>query len=73
MSLQAEALQQPQHSKKLFIFGDSFVDTGNTRKNESSSWKDPYGITFPEKPAGRFSDGQVLTDYVGMYLSLLLS
>lgn len=50
---------------KLFVFGDSYADTGNYRKSIASSWKVPYGITFPGKPAGRFSDGRVLTDYVG--------
>ena len=50
---------------KLFVFGDSYADTGNVQKSVGSSWKEPYGITFPGKPAGRFSDGRVLTDYVG--------
>uniref|UniRef100_A0A2N9ED47 GDSL esterase/lipase n=1 Tax=Fagus sylvatica TaxID=28930 RepID=A0A2N9ED47_FAGSY len=55
---------------KLFVFGDSYADTGNNRKSEANSWKYPYGITFPGKPAGRFSDGRVLTDYLGVSLSL---
>lgn len=54
---------------KLFVFGDSYADTGNAEKSWPS-WNSPYGITFPGKPAGRFSDGSVLTDYVGMTLSL---
>uniref|UniRef100_A0A5B7AYI1 GDSL esterase/lipase n=1 Tax=Davidia involucrata TaxID=16924 RepID=A0A5B7AYI1_DAVIN len=49
---------------KLFVFGDSYADTGNNRKTVASSWKLPYGITFPGEPAGRFSDGRVLTDYL---------
>ncbi|XP_057739010.1 GDSL esterase/lipase At5g03610-like [Arachis stenosperma] len=74
--MQAEAnnsLQNPQLSeptKKLFVFGDSYADTGNIRKSLSNSWKDPYGITFPGKPAGRFSDGRVLTDYIAKYLGV---
>ncbi|KAK4792160.1 hypothetical protein SAY86_022595 [Trapa natans] len=48
---------------KLFVFGDSYADTGNIGKAESNSWKVPYGITFPGKPSGRFSSGRVLTDY----------
>ncbi|KAL6989381.1 hypothetical protein U1Q18_015131 [Sarracenia purpurea var. burkii] len=65
---------KPQCSKvKLFVFGDSYVDTGNTPKDHSRSWKQPYGITYPGKPAGRFSDGLVLTDYIGaLSLSLCL-
>nr|DAD28784.1 TPA_asm: hypothetical protein HUJ06_030251 [Nelumbo nucifera] len=50
---------------KLFVFGDSYADTGNNQKSTSRSWKVPYGTTFPGEPAGRFSDGRVLTDYVG--------
>ncbi|KAK4836362.1 hypothetical protein QYF36_022044 [Acer negundo] len=56
--------------KKLFVFGDSYADTGNCKKSVSGSWKPPYGITFPGKPAGRFSDGRVLTDYVASYLRI---
>lgn len=56
--------------KKLFVFGDSYADTGNNRKDLASSWKFPYGITFPGKPAGRFSDGRVSTDYIAGYLGI---
>ncbi|KAK8672156.1 hypothetical protein V6N13_110529 [Hibiscus sabdariffa] len=56
--------------KMLFVFGDSYADTGNNRKALASSWKLPYGITFPGKPAGRFSDGRVLTDYLAGYLRI---
>ncbi|XP_043724623.1 GDSL esterase/lipase At5g03610-like [Telopea speciosissima] len=55
---------------KLFVFGDSYTDTGNIRKSVSSSWKLPYGITFPGKPTGRFSDGRVLTDYVASFMGI---
>ncbi|XP_042510508.1 GDSL esterase/lipase At5g03610-like [Macadamia integrifolia] len=55
---------------KLFVFGDSYADTGNIRKSVSSSWKLPYGITFPGKPSGRFSDGRVLTDYVASFMGI---
>ncbi|KAK4835843.1 hypothetical protein QYF36_015213 [Acer negundo] len=56
-------------SVKLFVFGDSYVDTGNFRKS-SPSWKEPYGISFPGKPSGRFSDGYVLTDYIASSLGI---
>lgn len=49
---------------KLFVFGDSYVDTGN-RGRQATPWKKPYGITFPGKPTGRYSDGLVFTDYIG--------
>ncbi|KAF8395377.1 hypothetical protein HHK36_019323 [Tetracentron sinense] len=55
---------------KLFVFGDSYVDTGNNNKTVARSWKEPYGITFPGKPAGRFSDGRVLTDYVASFIGI---
>lgn len=58
------------HPTKLFVFGDSYSDTGNIRKSVSTSWKVPYGITFPGKPAGRFSDGRVLTDYVAKFVGI---
>ncbi|KAK9283617.1 hypothetical protein L1049_011867 [Liquidambar formosana] len=57
-------------SVKLFVFGDSYVDTGNWGKSVATSWKLPYGITFPGKPAGRFSDGRVLTDYIASFLGI---
>ncbi|KAK4776504.1 hypothetical protein SAY86_005192 [Trapa natans] len=52
---------------KLFVFGDSYVDTGNA---DGNSWGEPYGITYPGKPAGRMSDGRVLTDFLASYLGL---
>ncbi|CAA3011291.1 GDSL esterase lipase At5g03610-like [Olea europaea subsp. europaea] len=55
---------------KLFVFGDSYADTGNIRKSFADSWKEPYGSTFPGKPAGRFSDGRILTDYLAKFLGL---
>ncbi|XP_018811180.1 GDSL esterase/lipase At5g03610-like [Juglans regia] len=54
---------------KLFVFGDSYADTGNTNKTQVA-WKYPYGITFPGKAVGRFSDGRVLSDYVAKFLGV---
>ncbi|CAL5209128.1 unnamed protein product [Lathyrus oleraceus] len=56
------------NSVKLFVFGDSYVDTGNTM--QSRSYKPPYGMTYPGKPVGRFSDGRVLTDYIASFLKI---
>lgn len=50
-------------AKKLFVFGDSYVDTGNFVHSES--YKPPNGMTFPGSPAGRFCDGRIITDYIG--------
>ncbi|KAG7961353.1 hypothetical protein I3843_09G011000 [Carya illinoinensis] len=57
------------HPSKLFVFGDSYSDTGNTDKTQSA-WEYPYGITFPGKPAGRFSSGRVLTDFFAKSIGL---
>ncbi|CAD5183889.1 unnamed protein product [Musa acuminata subsp. malaccensis] len=71
----AHGKQRPEHHyvNKLFVFGDSYVDTGNLGRllgRLARSWFDPYGMTFPRKPTGRFSDGRVLTDYVASFLRI---
>ncbi|KAI5072463.1 hypothetical protein GOP47_0012569 [Adiantum capillus-veneris] len=53
----------------LFVFGDSYVDTGNHEQN-MASWRAPYGITWPGYPSGRFSDGLVFTDFYASFLNL---
>ncbi|KAG6526378.1 GDSL esterase/lipase At5g03610-like [Zingiber officinale] len=58
-------------SKKLFVFGDSYADTGNLGRvlgRNARSWFEPYGMTFPKKPTGRYSDGRVLSDYVASFM-----
>lgn len=54
---------------KLFVFGDSYVDTGNGGR-QATSWKKPYGIIFPGKPTGRYSDGRVFTDYIASWMGI---
>lgn len=52
----------------LWVFGDSYADTGNLGdlgRELTHAWYDPYGDTFPGRPTGRFSDGRVLTDFIG--------
>ncbi|ESQ40266.1 hypothetical protein EUTSA_v10013966mg [Eutrema salsugineum] len=56
--------------KKLFVFGDSYADTGNIKKSHAVSWRVPYGITFPGKPSGRFSDGRVSTDFLARLMRI---
>lgn len=53
----------------LFIFGDSYVDIGN-RNHSSADWKSPYGETWPGHPAGRYSNGRNLGDWLPMILGL---
>ncbi|XP_022925651.1 GDSL esterase/lipase At5g03610-like isoform X2 [Cucurbita moschata] len=55
---------------KLFVFGDSYADTGNILFPISPALQFPYGITFPGKPIGRFSDGRVLTDFAARHVGL---
>lgn len=54
---------------KMFVFGDSYADTGNQNKS-MPSWRAPYGTSFPGHPSGRYSDGRVLTDFVASYFNL---
>ena len=66
--------QGGNHLQKLFVFGDSFVDSGNLGKigKLARSWTYPYGITFPHHPTGRFSDGRVLSDFIGFYIYIYI-
>ncbi|KAI3935306.1 hypothetical protein MKW92_018330 [Papaver armeniacum] len=54
---------------KLFVFGDSYLDTGNN-KFTVEAWKSPYGETFPGFPTGRYSDGLVFTDFFASFMGL---
>ncbi|XP_031499546.1 GDSL esterase/lipase At5g03610-like isoform X2 [Nymphaea colorata] len=58
--------------RRLFVFGDSFADTGNVHnpKGPYFSLGKPYGETYPGFPTGRWSDGKVMTDFVAEYLHL---
>ena len=59
----------------LFVFGDSYADTGNHDKLDSRinligeannrPWREPYGMTWPRSPFGRYSNGRVFTDVYG--------
>lgn len=53
----------------MFVFGDSYADTGNQNKS-MPSWLAPYGTNFPGHPSGRYSDGRVLTDFVASYFNI---
>ncbi|KAF7044615.1 hypothetical protein CFC21_053821 [Triticum aestivum] len=60
-------------AEQLWVFGDSYADTGNLGnlgRELTHAWYDPYGKTFPRRPAGRFSDGRVLTDFVASALGM---
>ncbi|KAI6674123.1 hypothetical protein NL676_002029 [Syzygium grande] len=67
----SDCVKLPFRATKLFVFGDSYADTGNNKKSEARSWKVPYGMTFPGIPSGRFSDGLVLTDYLVKFFRVM--
>ena len=58
-----------KHEVALFIFGDSFLDAGNnnyintTTLDQANFW--PYGETYFKFPTGRFSDGRLVSDFIG--------
>lgn len=61
--------------KKIYAFGDSFTDTGNTESLTGPNGfvhvsKPPYGTTFFHHPTNRYSDGRLVIDFVAQSLSL---
>lgn len=60
----------PEKHAALFILGDSLFDNGNNNYiNTTTSYQanyPPYGETFFKYPSGRFSDGRMIPDAVGM-------
>ena len=53
----------------LFIFGDSFLDAGNNNYINTTTLDQanfcPYGETHFGFPTGRFSDGRLISDFIG--------
>lgn len=53
----------------LFIFGDSYFDPGNNNYINTSTLDQanfyPYGETYFKFPTGRFSDGRLISDFIG--------
>lgn len=58
-----------KHVVAFFIFGDSYLDSGNnnyintTTLDQANFW--PYGETYFKFPTGRFSDGRLAPDFIG--------
>ncbi|KAK1377244.1 GDSL-motif lipase/hydrolase family protein [Heracleum sosnowskyi] len=66
---------KPSTFRKIFAFGDSFTDTGNTKTTAGagaylSASNPPYGRTFFHHPTNRFSDGRLVIDFLTETLSL---
>ncbi|GLJ25816.1 hypothetical protein SUGI_0494370 [Cryptomeria japonica] len=62
-----------EKAQALFVFGDSYADTGNHdpyNQSVNQPWKRPYGLTWPGYPAGRYSSGKIETDFWGDILGL---
>lgn len=55
---------------KIFQFGDSLSDTGNflIKNPLDISGRQAYGKTY-NKSTGRYSDGLLIIDYIGMNVS----
>ncbi|CAK9327191.1 unnamed protein product [Citrullus colocynthis] len=65
----------PRFFNKIYAFGDSFTDTGNTRSFSGPTGfghvsNPPYGSTFFHHPTNRYSDGRLVIDFVAQSLSL---
>ncbi|XP_024977283.1 GDSL esterase/lipase At3g48460 [Cynara cardunculus var. scolymus] len=64
--------------KKIYAFGDSYTDTGNTGSTGAITGPSafsyvsnlPYGRTFFHHPTNRYSDGRLVIDFVAESLSL---
>ncbi|XP_072971341.1 GDSL esterase/lipase At3g48460 [Typha angustifolia] len=60
---------------KIYAFGDSFTDTGNTHSTtgpQSFGYvsSPPYGSTFFHRSTNRYSDGRLVVDFLATTLSL---
>lgn len=71
----SQSQQSPRPFQKIYAFGDSFTDTGNTgNANGPSGYghvsNPPYGMTFFHHPTDRYSDGRLVIDFVAESLSL---
>ncbi|KAK4410800.1 GDSL esterase/lipase [Sesamum angolense] len=65
----------PPPFKKIYAFGDSYTDTGNTKTSTGPAAfnyvsNPPYGVTFFHHPTNRYSDGRIVVDFVAKALSL---
>ena len=71
----ATTTHSPRPFKKIYAFGDSFTDTGNTKSVTGPTGfghvsNPPYGTTFFHHPTNRYSDGRLVIDFVAETLSL---
>lgn len=74
-STAATSALNPRPFNKIYAFGDSFTDTGNTKTATGPSGfahvsTSPYGSTYFHRPTNRYSDGRLVIDFVTQELSL---
>ncbi|KAI3686394.1 hypothetical protein L1987_80069 [Smallanthus sonchifolius] len=67
--------RSPRSFNRIYAFGDSYTDTGNTASATGPSAfryvsNPPYGRTFFHRPTNRYSDGRLVIDFVAESLSL---
>lgn len=55
----------------VFNLGDSNSDTGGLAASSLVASTPPYGETFFGMPEGRFSDGRLIIDFLGMCICSL--
>ncbi|KAG6421294.1 hypothetical protein SASPL_117844 [Salvia splendens] len=65
----------PSPFKRIYAFGDSYTDTGNTKTSTGPTAfnhvsNPPYGVTFFHHPTSRYSDGRIVLDFVAQAQSL---
>ncbi|WOL16118.1 GDSL esterase/lipase [Canna indica] len=71
----ASPAPSPRLFSKIYAFGDSFTDTGNTHSTTGPYSfgyvsEPPYGTTFFHRSTNRYSDGRLVVDFLATTLSL---
>ncbi|KAH9289067.1 hypothetical protein KI387_033184, partial [Taxus chinensis] len=64
----AEAVKGP-YVPAMFVFGDSLADAGNNNYIPHSTARanfTPYGVSFFQHPTGRFTNGRIVFDFIGI-------
>ena len=58
----------------FFVLGDSTVDAGNNNYilTIATAKNLPFGIDFPSGPTGRFCNGKLFIDFLGMVMNIYL-
>lgn len=55
----------------MYVFGDSLSDNGNNKYFGESLAKAnflPYGVDFSTGPSGRFCNGKIFVDFLGIVI-----